>query len=56
MDGHNHKTEQRNLIMYAISIRAQRMRLLKEKLRRLELREAQLLAHQNQGGRRDLFS
>jgi len=31
----------RNLILYKLSIRAQQYRLLKEKLRRLELRDAQ---------------
>jgi hypothetical protein len=41
LDDHKHRTEQKNLIMYALSIRAQRMRLLKEKLRRLEARQAQ---------------
>ena len=56
LDDHKHRTEQKNLIMYALSIRAQRKRLLFEKLRRLELREAQRVAQQNQGGRRDLFS
>jgi hypothetical protein len=56
LDDHKHRNEQRNLIMYALSIRAQRYRLLKEKLRRLELREAQCVTKQNQGGRRDLFS
>jgi hypothetical protein len=56
LDNHKHRTEQRNLIMYALSIRAQRKRLLLEKLRRLELREAERVAQQNQGGRRDLFS
>jgi hypothetical protein len=34
----------RNLALYALSIRARRYRLLKEKLRRLEAREAQRLA------------
>jgi hypothetical protein len=48
--------KKRNEILYALSIRAQRKRLLLEKLRRLELREAQRVAQQNQGGRRDLFS
>ena len=45
MGGHS----KRNLIHYAISIRAQRKRLLMEKLRRLELREAQHVAQQSQG-------
>jgi electron transfer flavoprotein alpha subunit len=45
MEGHS----KRNLILHAISIRAQRKRLLLEKLRRLELREAQRVAQQNQG-------
>jgi hypothetical protein len=39
----------RNELLYALSIRAQRYRLLKEKLRRLELSEAQRVAQQNQG-------
>jgi len=57
LDDHKHENERRNQIIYALSIRAQRYRLLKEKLRRLELREAQRAAQQNQGGRRrDLFS
>ena len=41
----------RNLILYKLSIRAQRKRLLMEKLRRLEAREAQRVALQ----KRDLF-
>jgi hypothetical protein len=45
MEGHS----KRNLILHAISIRAQRKRLLLEKLRRLELREAERVAQQNQG-------
>ena len=45
MEGHS----KRNLILNAISIRAQRKRLLLEKLRRLELREAQRVAQQKQG-------
>jgi hypothetical protein len=55
LDDHKQRNEQRNLIVYALSIRAQRYRLLKEKLRRLEAREAACVARQNQGGRRDLF-
>jgi hypothetical protein len=39
LEDHKHRNEQRNQIMYAISIRAQRYRLLKEKLRRLEARQ-----------------
>jgi hypothetical protein len=50
LDDHKHKNEQRNLIMYALSIRAQRKRLLFEKLKRLELREAQRVAQQSQEG------
>lgn len=42
----------RNLALYFLSIKAQRYRLLKEKLRRLEVREAQRVAHQ----KRDLFT
>ena len=45
IENHKERNERRNQIMYALSIRAQRYRLLKEKLRRLELREAQ----RNQG-------
>jgi hypothetical protein len=61
LDDHKARTERKNFIVYALSIRAQRKRLLLEKLRRLELREAQRVAEsqypqQNQGGRRDLFS
>jgi hypothetical protein len=52
MEGHS----KRNEILYALSIRAQRKRFLMEKLRRLELREAERLAHPNLGGQRDLFS
>jgi hypothetical protein len=36
MEGHS----ERNLLLYKLSIRAQRYRLLKEKLRRLEARQA----------------
>jgi hypothetical protein len=46
--------KRRNLVLYALSIRAQRKRLLIEKLRRLEAREAQRLAAAPQ--KRDLFS
>jgi hypothetical protein len=56
LDDYKHENERRNQIIYALSIRAQRKRLLLEKLRRLELRDAQRVAQQNQGGRRDLFS
>jgi hypothetical protein len=56
LDDYKHENERRNQIIYALSIRAQRKRLLLEKLRRLELREAQRVAQRNQGGRRDLFS
>jgi hypothetical protein len=61
MNDHKARTERKNFIVYALSIRAQRYKLLKEKLRRLELREADRVAasqypQQNQGGRRDLFS
>jgi hypothetical protein len=45
LDDHKQRNAQRNMIYYAISIRAQRKRLLTEKLRRLEARAAQ----QNQG-------
>jgi hypothetical protein len=44
MEGH----AKRNLALYVISIRAQRNRLLREKLRRLEAREAQRLAQQGE--------
>jgi hypothetical protein len=56
LEGHTKHNQERIKFMYAVSIRAQRKRLLFEKLRRLELREAQRVAQQNQGGRRDLFS
>jgi hypothetical protein len=39
IDDHKQRNEQKILIMYALSIRAQRYRLLKEKLRRLEARQ-----------------
>jgi hypothetical protein len=39
IDGHKRENERRNQIIYALSIRAQRYRLLKEKLRRLEARQ-----------------
>jgi hypothetical protein len=44
MEGHS----KRNLILYAISIRARRKRLLLEKLRRLEACETQRLAQGSQ--------
>jgi hypothetical protein len=44
LDDHKHRTEQKNMIVLALSIRAQRKRLLLEKLRRLELREAERVA------------
>ena len=50
LDDHKHRAEQKNFIMYALSIRAQRKRYLMEKLRRLELREAERLAQQSQEG------
>jgi hypothetical protein len=62
LEDHKHRTEQRNLILYAISIRARHKRLLMEKLRRLELREAQRVAESQQLQqaapliKRDLFS
>jgi hypothetical protein len=56
LEGHTKHNQERIKFMYAVSIRAQRKRLLFEKLRRLELREAERVAQQNQGGRRDLFS
>ena len=41
MNDHKKRNEHKNLIyVYAVSIRAQRYRLLKEKLRRLEARQA----------------
>jgi hypothetical protein len=48
----------RNLALYALSIRARRYRLLKEKLRRLELREAQRVVAQQRAPlvKKDLFS
>lgn len=51
LEGHTAKT----LVLYAHSIKAQRYRLLKEKLRRLEAREAQRVAQQA-AMKRDLFS
>jgi hypothetical protein len=39
LDDHKHETERRNQIIYGLSIRARRCRLLKEKLRRLEARQ-----------------
>jgi hypothetical protein len=39
LDGHKHENERRDEIIYALSIRRQRYRLLKEKLRRLEARQ-----------------
>jgi hypothetical protein len=56
LEGHTKHNQERIKFMYAVSIRAQRKRLLFEKLRRLELREAERVAQQNQGGRCDLFS
>jgi hypothetical protein len=50
LDDHKHENERRNQIIYALSIRAQRKRLLLEKLRRLEAREAQRVAQQSQEG------
>jgi hypothetical protein len=48
LDDHKYENERRNQIIYALSIRRQRYRLLKEKLRRLEVREAQRVAAQHQ--------
>jgi hypothetical protein len=48
LDDHKRKNAQKQLILYAISIKLQRYRLLKEKLRRLEIREADRVARQNQ--------
>jgi hypothetical protein len=53
LDDHKQKNERKNLIIYALSIRAQRYRLLKEKLRRLELREAERVAQRK---KMDLFA
>jgi hypothetical protein len=39
LDDHKHENDRRNQIIYALSIRAQRYRLLREKLRRLEARQ-----------------
>jgi hypothetical protein len=39
LDDHKLENDRRNQIIYALSIRAQRYRLLKEKLRRLEARQ-----------------
>jgi hypothetical protein len=39
LDDHKYENDRRNQIIYALSIRTQRYRLLKEKLRRLEARQ-----------------
>jgi hypothetical protein len=39
LDDHKHENDRRNQMIYALSIRRQRYRLLKEKLRRLEVRQ-----------------
>ena len=44
--GHTKQDQERIKLMYVLSIRAQRYRLLKEKLRRLEAREAERVALQ----------
>jgi hypothetical protein len=49
LKGHTKHNQERIKLMYSLSIRAQRKRLLLEKLRRLELREAERVAQQNQG-------
>jgi hypothetical protein len=58
LDDHKHRTEQRNMIVLALSIRRQRKRYLMEKLRRLEAREVQRVAQQSRMvlPKRDLFS
>ena len=53
MDDHKGRNERKNFIIYALSIRAQRYRLLKEKLRRLEAREAERVARRK---KMDLFA
>jgi hypothetical protein len=52
LEGHTRRNQERTLLLYAISIRAQRKRLLMEKLRRLEAREAERVARK----KRDLFA
>jgi hypothetical protein len=47
LDDHKQRNAQKKLILYAISIRAQRKRLLLEKLRRLEARQAQRIQEQS---------
>jgi hypothetical protein len=49
LDDHKHENERKNVLMYVLSIRMQRYRLLKEKLRRLEAREAERVAQQKRG-------
>jgi hypothetical protein len=58
LDDHKHETEKRNLIIYALSIRRRRYKLLKEKLRRLEDSEAERVAQQSRVvlPKRDLFA
>ena len=58
LEGHNKHNEQRHLLLYAMSIRVRHKRLLMEKLRRLEAREAQRVAQQGRMvlPKRDLFS
>jgi hypothetical protein len=58
LDDHKHRTEQRNMIVLAISIRRQRKRYLMEKLRRLEAREAPQVVAQQKAPlmKKDLFS
>ena len=46
LDDHKRENERRNQIIYALSIRAQRYKLLKETLRRLELREAERVGYE----------
>jgi hypothetical protein len=55
LEGHTKHNQERIKLMYALSIHTQRKRLLMEKLRRLEAREAERvaagqLAQQNQKG------
>jgi hypothetical protein len=49
LEGHSKQNQERIKLMYILSIRTQRKRLLMEKLRRLEAREAERVALQNQG-------
>jgi hypothetical protein len=55
LEEHKEHNRQRHILLYFISIRARRKKLLAEKLRRLEAREAQRVAA-GQYQKRDLFA